>query len=47
MVGGVLIVLVGSGIYTLGGAVAHVLGTMLVVVGLFTIPYLTGFGDRD
>ena len=45
MLGGVVIVLVGSGTFAVGGTVAHVLGTVLVVVGLFTIPFLSGPGD--
>jgi hypothetical protein len=42
---GLAIVLVGCGVLAIGGIVPRVLGTALVVVGIFVMPYLTVFGN--
>jgi hypothetical protein len=47
MLGGVTLMLAGAGIIAIGGTAARVFGTVLVVVGIFVMPFLTGFGDRS
>jgi hypothetical protein len=42
---GLAIVLVGCGVLTFGGTAPRVLGTALVVIGIFVMPYLTVFGN--